>query len=132
MSVSAARRWIFFAIVLTAPLPMAPMPGFDALVPPARYLLLGGVAGAYAITEGAAGPVGLLVLLFLAHAAVYLIAAWGAAWLVARLLSPLSPGSRRAVVLAVVLAMLFASLALDLYRTPFGRASTTNLWGVLS
>ena len=97
MGVAAARRWIFLALILLAPLPMAPWLGVEALVPPVRYLLRGGVAGAYAIVDGAEGPVGALIFVFLAHAAAYAAAAWLAAWAAGRLLAPLRAGSRRAV-----------------------------------
>jgi hypothetical protein len=130
MSVRSARRLLFLAVVLVVPLPM--LGPFDALVPPVRYIILSSAGLAVATVEGAAGPVPMILMLFAAHAVVYLVLAWLTAWIAARLLAVLSPRARRNTVLATCAAMLFVALATRFYRTPFGRSHMSNLLGVLS
>jgi hypothetical protein len=130
LSVRSARRLLFVVIALTVPVPM--LGPFDALAPPLRYLILFSASGAVAAAEGAAGPIPAILALFGGHALVALGLAWLAAWVAARLLTPLSPQTRRRAVLSVCGAMILAALVFELYRTPFGRAPTANLLGVLS
>jgi len=130
VSVRQARWLLFFALALTLPTPM--LVAFDALVPPIRYVILAGAALSVALAEGAAGPVPGIILLLVAHAAVYLLLAWLGAWLAAHLLRPFSPRARGRTAFGVVVLLLFLSLAFALYRTPFGHARTANLLGVLS
>lgn len=129
MSVRAARRLLFLLFAVTLPLPM--LGPFDALVPALRYLVLLSAAGALALAEGAAGPVPALLALFAVNALSYLVLAWLLAWLGARALARLSPGARRACVFAAWAVLLCVGIALELYRTPFGRAPTANLFGAL-
>ena len=130
MSPRTARRWLFLAILLTVPAPMWVV--FDGLIPPARFWILLGAAGAVALREGAAGPVPGLLALFAAQALCYSLLSWCAAWLLARLLGSLSPAARRNWVLAGVALLLVLALSFPLYRTPLGRAPVANLLGALS
>ncbi len=130
MSLRSARWLLFLAIGLTAPLPM--LGPFGAWVPPARYLLLTLATASVAVTEGAAGPVPGILALFGAHALVGFLLAGLLGWVVARFTRPLSPGARRLVVLGICGALLLGAVAFEVYRTPFGRAPTANLLGVLS
>jgi len=130
MSVRQARWLLFLALALTVPTPMLLV--FDALVPPIRYVILAAASLAVALAEGAAGPVPGIILLMAGHAVLYLLLAWLVAWLAARLLRGLTPARRRTAVLGAVGALLFFSLAFALYHTPFGRAPTGNLLGVLT
>lgn len=130
MSARSARRLLFVVLALALPVPM--LGPFDALVPPARYAILLAAASAVAAVEGAAGPVPMILALFAVQTTGALGLAAILAWAVGRLLSPLGPGSRRALVLAACAGLLLAALAIDLYRTPFGRAPRANLLRVLS
>ena len=84
-----------------------------------------------AAVEGAAGPVSRILVLFGINAAATLALCALAAWLGGRLFAPLSPRARAAVALGLCAALLAASLAFQLYDTPFGREPTANLLGVL-
>ena len=77
MSLLTARRLLWIGLLLTLPLPMLLLD--DGLVPVARFLLLGAVCVAVMLVEDSGGVVGLLALLFLAHAVVY----GGLLWLLA-------------------------------------------------
>ena len=130
MLVRTARRLLFALAALALPLPT--LGPYAAVVPPARHLILFAATAAVAALEGAAGPVRGILTLFAINAAVTFPVAWFVAWLAARLTASLSPGVRRALVLGTCALFLLVALAFDLYRDPFGRAPTTNLWGVLS
>lgn len=130
MSVRAARWLLFLVLAATVPAPL--LIGFDASVPGVRYAILFAATAVVAAREGAQGPVPGILALFGLHAAAYLLLAGLAAGLAGRVLSRLSPAARGAVVLAACGALLLAAIAFDLYRTPFGRAPRSNLWGILS
>jgi hypothetical protein len=124
-------RWLLFALfALTVPVPL--LGPFGAFAPTVRYVMLAAATGAVAATEGAAGPVLGILALFAIHAAVYLVLAWVAAWIVARLGATLSPAARRIAVYALCAVLLLGSLVLDVYLTPFGPTPRANLLGVLS
>jgi hypothetical protein len=55
-----------------------------------------------------------------------------AAWLCAQLTRPLSPPARRTAVVVTVAVLVIAAVLFPLYETPFGRAPTSTLIGVLS
>jgi hypothetical protein len=101
-------------------------------VPAVRFVILGGVASLVAVAEGAAGPVGGMVFLFLAHAVVTTIFCWVLAWIVARLLSRLPERLALRITFACLATGLAVSLLLDPYRTPFGRAARGGLLEILS
>jgi hypothetical protein len=130
VSVRSARWILFLVFVFVWPWPM--LGPFDLFAPVVRYVILFGASSLVAASEGAAGPVPLILLLFGLHAIVYLAIDWLAAWLLARSSRSLSGATRWRCVaagatLAIALALLF-----DFYRTPFGRAPVANLLGVLS
>ena len=128
MSARAARRLLFLAALLIAPVPML---GFGAFVPVARYVLLGAVCIGMRVAEGPGGVVWQLTALFLGHALVYAGLLWLAAWLAGRALGALPPPVRNAVVaLLVVVGALWAVLS-EPYVTPFGTTAHSDLFGVL-
>jgi hypothetical protein len=126
----ATSRWLIAGLfLLTVPWPM---PGpFDVFVPPIRYAMLATAAGAVGWSEGAAGTVPSLIGLLSAQAIGTFGLSFLLAWLLARLLTPVSARVRRACVLGVGGAWLLVCLFQDVYRTAFGDTATTNLLGVL-
>jgi hypothetical protein len=130
VSARRAAWWLFAVFALTVPFPaFGPLGEF---APAVRHLVIFTATAAVAATEGVAGPVPGLLALFLVESVVTLAASGLAAWLAARLLAGRSPAVRRAVVIAVGVALLALSLAFPIYRTPFGRAPTGNLLGLFS
>ena len=128
MSPRATRRVLFMALLVLVPLPMFT---FDALVPVARYLLLGAVCVGMRVAEGPGGVVWQLTALFFAHALVYGALLWAVAWGVARSLDALPSSARAALVASVIAAATLWAVAAAPYRTPFGRAERSNLIEVL-
>lgn len=104
----------------------------DAFVPAVRYVLLGTVASSIAIVEGSAGPVRLLVLLFVGWGIITTLLSAAMAWLISKGLSRISPRTATWVTLLVLAAGLIIALVFEPYRTPFGRAATGGLFQVLS
>jgi hypothetical protein len=129
MSVLTCRRLLWIALLLTLPLPLLVIDA--ALVPVARFLLLGGVCVAVMLVEDAGGVVGVLALVFLAHACVYAGLLWLLAFAIARGLRGLAPRRRAALTLAALALGLVAVTATRPYRTPFARAPRGNLVEVL-
>ena len=130
MKVSTARWLLFLFIALTLPLPL--LGYLHAFAPAIRYLVLAVVTAAVALVEGASGPVPLILLLFAAHALVYLALEWLVAWGLARGLARFSPKLRGGLVAAACFLLLFFSVAFDLYQTPFGTLPRSNLMDMLS
>jgi hypothetical protein len=124
------RRLWFGGLWLFLPWPLLIFS--DALVPAVRYLLLGSVAASVAIAEGASGPVGMLVVLFLGMAALTTLGCWLLACLAAMLLGPLPLRTQRTISWFCLAVALAASLVWEPYRTPFGRALAGGLLDVLS
>jgi hypothetical protein len=104
----------------------------DAFVPAARYVLLAFAASAIALYEGAAGPVGLIVTLFVGMGIATTAGCWVLAFIVARLLRPTTPRTSMALTLGVLGVSLLIALLFEPYRTPFGRALQGGLLQVLS
>ena len=104
----------------------------DAFVPAVRYLILGVVAATVAVAEGASGPVGGLVFLFLGMGLITTLACWAAAWLTSKLLIHFSVFTQRTVTLGGLGSALLFCLVFEPYATPFGRALTGGLLEVLS
>jgi len=130
MSARAIRWLLFGALALALPFPM--LGPFAAVVPPVRYAILLGAAGAVALAEGVAGPVPLILGLLALNLVASLAAAWIAAWIVSRVLGALpSPAWRSGLALGAVCAGLALAASLPLYETTFGRAPTASLLGVL-
>lgn len=130
MTPRAARRWLWLGLALMLPFPvLGPFGGF---MPAARHAILFAATGAIAVVEGAAGPVLGILLVFGAHLLATLLLTWLLAWVASRALAPLSDAMRRNLVLGVVAALLVCALVFEPYETPFGRAPTANLLGVLS
>ncbi|MGH0030525.1 MAG: hypothetical protein ACQGVC_12090 [Myxococcota bacterium] len=129
MSPRAARRTLWLALLLVAPLPM--LGGFGAVVPVVRYGLLAGVCVAMRVAEGPGGVVWALFALFAVHALVYAALLWGAAWLAARALARVSPAARSAVVAGIVACGLIWATATTPYVTPFGTSARAGLPEVL-
>lgn len=130
MSVRAAWGWLFATFVLVLPFPV--LGPFGGMIPPVRHLILLAATSAVAASEGAAGPVTGLLVLFALHAVVTLLVALALAWVAARLLGGLQPGVRRSLVWVAIALMLAIASIFELYTPPFGRSPTANLFGVLS
>lgn len=130
MSVRAAWGWLFATFALVLPFPI--LGPFGGLVPPVRHLILLAATSAVAATEGAAGPVPGLMALFALHAVVGLLISLALAWVASRLLGGLQPSLRRSVVWIAIALMVAIASIFELYTTPFGRAPTASLLGVLS
>lgn len=124
-------RWLWFVgIWLLFPWPLFILQ--EAWVPAVRYLLLGLVAATVAIVEGAAGPVGLLVTLFLGWGIGTSLCSWLLAWAITKLLGQLSSRAAVSVSLGALGIALIWAIAFEPYRTPFGRALRGGLLQVLS
>lgn len=130
MHLQRLRRLWFFGLWLLLPWPLLVLQ--DAWVPAVRYVLLGLAAALVAITEGAAGPVGLIVLLFLGWGALTSLLTWLLAWLIAKLLDQLPAKFAIALTACILGSGLAWALLLEPYRTPFGRALRGGLLQVLS
>lgn len=98
-----------------------------------RYLLLGGVAAIVGLAEGAAGPVGLMILLLLGWGLLASLLCWLLAFAMTKLLL-LSPARQYAAPITMLLlgVGLFWALFFEPYRMPFGRALRGGLLQVLS
>ena len=122
--------WLLFAVLALA-LPFPAVGPFGGFVPAVHHVALFAATAAVAAVEGTAGPVKMILVLFAVHMVATLALCGLAAWLAARLLAPLPPSMRAAIALALCAALLAAALAFPIYDTPFGRAPTANLLGVL-
>ena len=126
-----ATRWLLFGVLALA-LPFPMLGPFAAVVPPVRYAILLGAAGAVAVAEGAAGPVPQILGLLALNLAASLAAAWILAWAAAIALGALRPPALRSrVILAAALAVLALASIFPIYATVFGRAPRAGLLGVL-
>jgi len=124
------RRVWFVGLWLLLPWPLTVVG--DAFVPSARYALLAGASSSIALTEGAAGPVALIVALLVGVAGLTALGCWVIAWGIGRLLVRL-PIAHAAALTWVCLGLgLFVALFFEPYRTPFGRALTGGLLQALS
>ncbi len=124
------RRFWFAGIWLLFPWPLLVLQ--DAYVPAVRYLILGMVAATVAIVEGAAGPVGLLVVLFLGWGIGTSFCSWLLAFTIAKLLGQLPNRAALSFSLATLGVALIWALFFEPYRTVFGRALRGGLLQVLS
>ena len=129
MSVLTSRRLLWLGLLLMLPMPMLVLD--NGLVPVVRFLLLGGVCVAVMLVEDAAGVVGFLALVFLAHAIVYAGLLWLLAFAISQGLARLPPRRLAALTLAALALALLTATATRPYRTPFGRAADGNLVEVL-
>lgn len=130
MEVPGLRRLWFAGIWLLFPWPLLVLQ--DASVPAVRYLLLGVVAATVAIAEGAAGPVGLLVVLFLGWGIGTSFCSWLLAWAISRLLGKLPKSAALSLSFGSLAVALVWALFFEPYRTLFGRALKGGLLQVLS
>jgi hypothetical protein len=124
------RRVWFVGLWLLLPWPMTVVG--PAFVPSVRYALLACAGSSVALTEGAAGPVGLIVALFVGVASLTTLGCWLIAWAIGRLLVRLPVAQATALTWACLGLGLFVALYFEPYRTPFGRALTGGLLQVLS
>ena len=122
------RRFLFVALVFLLPVPMLV---FDGRVPTANLYLMSAICAAVWAHEGAAGPVRTVTLLLATHAVVYTVVLWGMAWVADRVLSRLSPRTRRVCVLVPVAVATAVALTVAVYVTPFGRTPRSTLLGAL-
>ena len=130
MQLRSLRRLWFAGIWLLFPWPLLVYQ--DAFVPAARYLLLAAVAGIMASMEGSAGPVGLLVALFVGWAIGTSLLSWLLAWLIAKVMARFPNRVANALTFGILSAGLLWALLFEPYRTPFGRALEGGLLQVLS
>lgn len=126
----ALRRVWWVGIWLLFPWPL--LIYSEAWVPAVRYLILAAVAGSVAVMEGAAGPVGQLVLLFAIWGIGTSLLAWLIAWLIAKLLALLPDRVAIALTIGILGIGLCWAIFFEPYRTPFGRAIRGGLLQVLS
>jgi hypothetical protein len=124
-----AAGWLLFAVFAFA-VPFPAVGPFGGFAPAIHNVALLAATGAIAVAEGTAGPVLLILGLFAVNAIATLALCGLAAWLVARLLAALPPRTRAVVAGAICAALLATAVAFPLYQTPFGRAPTSNLFGV--
>lgn len=124
------RRLWFIGIWFLFPWPLLVLQ--DAWVPAVRYVLLGCVAASLALLEGAAGPVGLLVALFLGWGLITTVLSWLLALALAKLVSRLPDRTALLATYSALTIGLVWALFLEPYRTPFGRALRGGLLQVLS
>lgn len=124
------RRVWFVGLWLVLPWPMFVFN--DAVVPAVRYALLATVALAMAVTQGAAGPVVLIVVLFVAMALGTTLGCWLLAWGIEKLLRNLPPTAQRTITFGALAVALVWAVAFAPYRTSFGRTLTGGLLDVLS
>jgi hypothetical protein len=122
--------WILFALFFVT-LPFPAIGPFGGNAPALHHLALLVATGAIAGAEGAGGPIPSILSLFAIQAVAALLVCALAAGLLARVLALLPPRVRAALTLLLCGALLAASIAFDLYQTPFGRTPTSNLFGVL-
>jgi hypothetical protein len=125
LSVRATRRVVLVALLLLVPAPMLVVTA--ARMPPVAYGLYAAVCSAVALTEGSAGPIPALILMFGLHFVVYGLLAWLAAFVVARALARVTPRLRAMIVVVAVAAAAAIALGRDVYLTPFARTRTSNL-----
>jgi len=127
--IAGVGRLLWAGLALLLPLPLLV---FDGMVPLVRMILLATVTAAVAIREGTAGPVQMILIMFVAHAVVYGAALALLAWLASRALRRWSgPRLRRIVISAILVGAVLACLTTP-YATPFAPAPRSNLLGVLS
>ena len=124
------RRAWFLGLWLLLPWPLSVIG--DAFVPSVRYALLACAASSVALAEGAAGPVALIVALFVGIAILTTSACWVIAWAIAKLLARLPAAQASTITWACLGFGLIVALFFEPYRTPFGRALTGGLLQVLS
>jgi hypothetical protein len=126
MSERAMRRFLWLALLVAAPLPLAGIA--PALVPPLHQLELGALALAFSVAEQAQGVGPMIAALLLAQGLGWAALLWLLAAGVARLLRGWPPLTRtRAAFFLVVLGVGLA-VAQPLYRTPYSaRSPRSNL-----
>ena len=116
----STRRILWLAALLLVPLPMF---RFEAVIPVARYVLLGGVTGGLILSEGTGTIPNLFFLLMTLHALVYAGLLYAASWLLARVLAALAPRPAPWLALALVVAASLVALSHEIYVTPFAAVS---------
>lgn len=129
MEFRALRLAWFFGLWLLLPWPL-PVIG-DAFVPAVRYALLACAGSSVALSEGAAGPVGSIVALFVGMALLTALACWVLAWAISKASARLPVRLANAMTWACLGTGLFVALFCEPYRTPFGRSMTGGLLQVL-
>ena len=123
-------RWLIAGVFLLA-IPW-PMPGpFDIFVPAVRYAMLAVAASAVGLSEGAAGPLPLVIGLLVVQTIGTIALSLGLAWLLAKLLAGVSSRLRSMSVLGLGGAWILYCLVVDVYRTALGDHDTANLLGVI-
>jgi hypothetical protein len=116
----STRRILWIAALLLVPLPML---RFGAVIPVARYLLLGGVTGGLIASEGTGTIPNVFFVLLMLHVLVYAALLYGAARLLARALHAAGPRLARRLALALVAAATLVALTQEIYVTPFAPVS---------
>jgi hypothetical protein len=117
MSARAARWILWGAFVLLVPLPFFLVE--TGLVPAARILMLASVVVALLAAEGAQGTVGILAVVLVVQASVYVALLWWVAGRMSRVLARTSPRRVAAATTALVIVSLLVASSFEIYRTPF-------------
>ncbi len=104
----------------------------DAFIPAARYVLLGCVAILVGVSEGASGPVGLVITLMVGWGLVTTVGCWLLSWIIARLLAGQPDNIQKLLTWGALGAGFLIGLAFEPYVTPFGRAIRGGLLAAFS
>jgi hypothetical protein len=117
MSARAARWVLWGTFVLLIPLPFFLVE--TGVVPAARILMLASVVVALLAAEGAQGTVGILAVVLVVQASVYVALLWWVADRVSRVLARTSPRRIAAATAALVAVSLVVASSFEIYHTPF-------------
>jgi hypothetical protein len=117
MSARAARWVLWGTFVLLIPLPFFLVE--TGVVPAARILMLASVAVALLAVEGPQGTAGILAVVLVVQASVYVALLWWVADRVSRVLARTSPRRVAAATAALVVVSLLVASSFEIYRTPF-------------
>jgi glucan phosphoethanolaminetransferase (alkaline phosphatase superfamily) len=117
MSARAARWVLWGTFVLLIPLPFFLVE--TGVVPAARILMLASVVVALLAAEGAQGTAGILAVVLVVQASVYVALLLWIADRTSRVLARTSPRRIAAATTAVVVVSLLVASSFEIYRTPF-------------
>jgi hypothetical protein len=129
MSPLTARRLLWLAFVLVAPVPFFLVE--SGWMPPLALLQLAAWVLALIAREGALGQVGTMAAILIGQGVFYVILFWVLAWAISLLLLRLSRRAIACVTLgSIALGVVLAS-SFEIYRTPFrARSLSATLLGV--
>jgi hypothetical protein len=130
MTTRTTRRLWLLGLWLLVPWPLTVFS--ESFVPAVRYTILATATALVAVTEGAAGPVGMILGLMVGYALATTALCWLLAWAISRLLGRLPERRARLITFGCLGGGLLLALVFEPYRTTFGRAARGGLLAVLS